>query len=217
MTRGIPLILKMFTFGMYLTNCYVVGCEETKDAIVIDPGFDKDREAKEILSFIEQNGLHVKYIVNTHGHADHTAGNGIIKKATGASILIHEDDAIMLTTVAKTFSRVFGLRVTSPPADRTLRDGDVIQVGRVKLVVLHTPGHSRGGISLLGENFVFSGDTLFAGSIGRTDFPGASFEEIIHSIKTKLVTLPDHFKVYPGHGPVTTIGEEKKHNPFLQM
>jgi hydroxyacylglutathione hydrolase len=211
------MILKRFTFGMYLTNCYVVGCEETKEAIVIDPGFDKDREAKEILNFIEQNGLHVKYIVNTHGHADHTAGNGIIKKATGAPILIHEDDAIMLTPVAKTFSRVFGLRVTSPPADRTLRDGDVIQVGSVKLVVLHTPGHSRGGISLLGENLVFSGDTLFAGSIGRTDFPGASFEEIIQSIKTKLVTLPDHFEVYPGHGPVTTIGSEKKHNPFLQM
>ncbi len=211
------MILKMFTFGMYLTNCYVVGCEETKEAIVIDPGFDRDREAKEVLNFIEQNDLHVKYIVNTHGHADHTAGNGIIKKATGAPILIHEDDAIMLTNAAKTLSRVFGLRVTSPPADRTLQDGNVIQVGRTKLVVLHTPGHSRGGISLLGEDFVFTGDTLFAGSIGRTDFPGASFEEIINSIKTKLVTLPDHFKAYPGHGPPTTIGEEKKHNPFLQM
>lgn len=211
------MILKMFTFGMYLTNCYVVGCEETKEAIVIDPGFDREREAKEVLNFIDQNGLHAKYIVNTHGHADHTAGNGITKKATGALILIHEDDAIMLTSVAKTLSRVFGLRVTSPPADRTLHDGNVIQVGHIKLVVLHTPGHSRGGISLLGENFVFSGDTLFAGSIGRTDFPGASFEEIMQSIKTKLVTLPDHFKVYPGHGPVTTIGEEKKHNPFLQM
>jgi len=211
------MIIKMFTFGMYLTNCYVVGCEETKEAIVIDPGFDRDREAEEVLKFIEQNGLHVKYIINTHGHADHTAGNGIIKKATGALILIHENDAIMLTTVAKTLSRVFGLRVTSPPADRTLHDGNVIEVGRVKLVVLHTPGHSKGGISLLGDKVVFSGDTLFAGSIGRTDLPGASFKEIMQSIKTKLVTLPDSFKVYPGHGPLTTIGEEKKHNPFLQM
>jgi hydroxyacylglutathione hydrolase len=211
------MILKMFTFGMYLTNCYVVGCEETKEAVVIDPGFDRDKEAEEVLRFIEQNGLHVKYIINTHGHSDHIAGNGIIKKATGASILIHEDDAIMLTNVAKTLSRIFGLHVTSPQADKTLHDGNVIQFGRIKLVVLHTPGHSRGGISLLGEDFVFTGDTLFAGSIGRTDFPGASFEEIMQSIKTKLVTLPDHFKVYPGHGPVTTIGEEKKHNPFLQM
>jgi len=211
------MITKMFTFGMYLTNCYVVGCEETKEAIVIDPGFDRDGEAEEVLKFIEQNGLHVKYVINTHGHADHTAGNGIIKKATGAPILIHEDDAIMLGPIAKTFSRVFGLRVTSPTADRTLRDGDVIHVGCIKLVVLHTPGHSKGGISLLGENFVFAGDTLFAGSIGRTDFPGASFEEIMQSIKTKLMTLPDSFKVYPGHGPPTTIGEEKRYNPFLQM
>ena len=211
------MIIKMFTFGMYLTNCYVVGCEETKEAIVIDPGFDRDREAEEVLKFIEQNGLRVKYIINTHGHADHTAGNGIIKKVTGALILIHENDAIMLTTVAKTLSRIFGLRVTSPPADRTLHDGDVIQVGRIKLVVLHTPGHSKGGISLLGDKVVFTGDTLFAGSIGRTDFPGASFEEIMRSIKTKLVTLPDRFKAYPGHGPPTTIGDEKKHNPFLQM
>jgi glyoxylase-like metal-dependent hydrolase (beta-lactamase superfamily II) len=211
------MIIKMFTFGMYFTNCYVVGCEETKEAIVIDPGFDKDREAKEILTFIEQNALHVKCIVNTHGHADHTAGNGIIKKATGALILIHEDDAIMLTTVAKTLSKVFGLHTSSPPADKTLRDGNVIQVGHSKFVVLHTPGHSKGGISLLGESFVFSGDTLFAGSIGRTDFPGASFEEIMQSIKTKLISLPDHFKVYPGHGPTTTINEEKRRNPFLQM
>ena len=192
------MIIKMFTFGMYLTNCYVVGCEETKEAIVIDPGFDRDREAEEVLKFIEQNDLHVKYIINTHGHADHTAGNGIIKKATGALILIHEKDAIL-------------------PADRRLRDGDVIQMGRFKLVVLHTPGHSKGGISLLGDKVVFTGDTLFAGSIGRTDLPGGSFEEIMRSIKTKLVTLPDSFKAYPGHGPPTTIGEEKKHNPFLQM
>ena len=189
------MIIKMFTFGMYLTNCYVVGCEETKEAIVIDPGFDRDREAEEVLRFIEQNGFNVKYIINTHGHADHTAGNGIVKKATGAHILIHENDAIT--------------------ADRTLRDGDVIQVGCVKFVVLHTPGHSKGGISLLGEEVVFTGDTLFAGSIGRTDLPGASFGEIMRSIKTKLVTLPDRFKAYPGHGPPTTIGEEKKHNPFL--
>lgn len=189
------MILKMFTFGMYLTNCYVVGCEETKEAIVIDPGFDRDREAEEVLRFIEQNGFNVKYIINTHGHPDHTAGNGIVKKATGAHILIHENDAIT--------------------ADRTLRDGDVIQVGCVKFVVLHTPGHSKGGISLLGEKVVFTGDTLFAGSIGRTDLPGASFGEIMRSIKTKLVTLPDSFKAYPGHGPPTTIGEEKKHNPFL--
>ena len=211
------MIIKMFTFGMYFTNCYVAGCEETKEAIVIDPGFDRDAEAEKVLGFIKQNDLRVKYIINTHGHSDHTAGNGIMKKATGAPILIHENDAVMLTGVARTMSRIFGLRATSPQADKTLHNGDVIQFGRVKLVVLHTPGHSEGGISLLGEDFVFTGDTLFAGSIGRTDFPGGSFEEIMSSIKTKLATLPDHFKVYPGHGPVSTIGEEKRSNPFLQM
>ena len=211
------MIIKMFTFGMYFTNCYVVGCEETKEAIVIDPGFDRNAEAEKVLRFIDQNNLRVKYIVNTHGHADHTAGNGIMKKATGAPILIHENDAVMLSGVAKAMSRIFGFRGTSSPADKTLREGDIIQFGRIKLVVLHTPGHSEGGISLLGEDFVFTGDTLFAGSIGRTDFPGASFEEIMQSIKTKLMPLPDRFKVYPGHGPPTTIGEEKKYNPFLQM
>jgi glyoxylase-like metal-dependent hydrolase (beta-lactamase superfamily II) len=217
MRRGVLMIIKMFTFGMYLTNCYVVGCEETKEAIVIDPGFDRDVEAEEVIRFIDQNGLRVKYIINTHGHVDHTAGNGIMKKATGAPILIHEDDAVMISGDAKAMSRIFGFHATSPPADKMLHNGDIIQVGCIKLLVLHTPGHSEGGISLLGENFVFTGDTLFAGSIGRTDFPGASFEEIINSIKTKLITVPDHFKIYPGHGPASTIGEEKRYNPFLQM
>jgi glyoxylase-like metal-dependent hydrolase (beta-lactamase superfamily II) len=210
------MIIKMFTFGVYLANCYVVGCEETKEAVIIDPTFDKDVEAKEVLKVIDQLGLRVKYIVNTHGHPDHTAGNRIIKEATGAPILIHENDAPMLTRIAKAMSSLFGFHATTPPADNTLRDGDVIQVGRVKLKVLHTPGHTKGSISLLGDDVVFTGDTLFAGSIGRTDFPGGSFKEIIHSIKTKLLTLPDHVKVYSGHGPASTIGEEKKYNPFLQ-
>lgn len=210
------MIIRMFTFGIYLTNCYIVGCEETKEAVVIDPAFDRDEEAEKFLEFIDKQNLHVRYIVNTHGHPDHIAGNGIIKKATGAPILIHENDALMLANFAKGFSRAFGVHVTTPPADNTLRDGDVIKFGRIKLKVLHTPGHTKGGISLLGDDDVFSGDTLFAGSIGRTDFPGGSFEEIIHSIKTKLLTLPDHVEVYSGHGPPTTIGAEKRYNPFLQ-
>ena len=110
----------------------------------------------------------------------------------------------------------FGLRSTSPPADKMLREGDIVQVGTIKLTVLHTPGHSRGGISLLGEDFVFTGDTLFAGSIGRYDFPDASYEELMRSIRDRLATLPDHMKVYSGHGPPTTIGKEKRYNPFLQ-
>ena len=192
------MIIKRFKVGWLSTNCYVVGCEETKEAAVIDPGMDSEREAEEILNFIKQNGFHIKYIINTHGHPDHIAGNAIIKKATGAPILIHENNA----------ERV--------QADRKLHDGDVLQVGTLKLVVLHTPGHTKDGISLLGDNVVFTGDTLFAGSVGRTDFIGGSYEELMRSIKTKFFCLPDSFKVYPGHESFTTIGEEKKHNPFLR-
>lgn len=210
------MITKMFTAGPLCTNCYVVGCTETKEAIIIDPGFNTNPEAKTVLKEINQRELRVKYIVNTHGHPDHTAGNGVVKKLTGAPVLIHEYDAPMLTDAAKNLSMLFGFRIASlPPADQLLHDGDIIQAGDVALRVLHTPGHSRGSISLLGADAVFTGDTLFAGSIGRYDLPGASFREIMLSIK-KLATLPDHTKVYPGHGPASTIGEEKRQNPFLQ-
>jgi len=192
------MIIKRFTVGWLSTNCYVVGCEETKEAVVIDPGLENERETEEILKFIKQNSFHIKYIINTHGHPDHISGNAVMKEATGAPILIHENDA----------ERV--------QADRKLRDGDVLQVGNFKLVVLHTPGHTKDGISLLGDNVVFTGDTLFAGSVGRTDFLGGSYAELMRSIKTKLLSLPDSFKVYPGHESSTTIGDEKKHNPFLQ-
>ena len=193
------MITKRFTVGWLSTNCYVVGCEETKEAVLIDPGIENKREAEEILNFIKQNSFHIKYIINTHGHPDHIAGNTIMKKATGAPILIHENDAVRVH------------------ADRKLRDGDVLHVGSLKLVVLHTPGHTKGGISLLGDKVVFTGDTLFPSSIGRTDFPGGSYEDLIQSIRTKLLSLPDSFKVYPGHESSTTIGKEKKNNPFLQM
>jgi hydroxyacylglutathione hydrolase len=191
--------IKCFTVGWLSTNCYVVSCEETKEAVVIDPGVENEREAKEILDFIKEKGLRIKFIINTHGHPDHTAGNTIIKDATGAPILIHESDA----------SRVH--------ADRKLHDGDVLHVGCLKLVVLHTPGHTKGGISLLGDNVVFTGDSLFSGAIGRTDFPGGSYQELIQSIRNKLLPLPDTVEVYPGHENPTTIGNEKKYNPFLQM
>jgi glyoxylase-like metal-dependent hydrolase (beta-lactamase superfamily II) len=210
------MILEMLTVGTLYTNCYIVGCPETLESLIVDPGFDRDSEADRILKKVDHHHLKVKYIVNTHGHPDHTAGNGILKEATGAPILIHELDAPKLTDASQNLSRLFGLHVTSPPADQTLRDGDVVQVGEVKLKVLHTPGHSKGSISLLGESVVFTGDTLFAGSIGRYDFPDASFREIMGSIK-RLAMLPDHIKVYSGHGPTSTIGQEKRSNPFLQM
>lgn len=211
-----PMIVKMLTLGTLYTNCYVVGCAETKEALIIDPGFEENEEAERVLREVNQHGLRVKYIVNTHGHPDHIGGNGIIKKATGAPILIHEYDAPMLTGGADNVSGLFGLRATSPPADKMLHEGDIIQAGKITLRILHTPGHSKGSISLLGEDVVFTGDTLFAGSIGRYDLPGASYKEIIRSVK-RLATLPEHVKVYPGHGPTSTIGKEKKSNPFLQM
>ena len=192
------MIVKGFAVGWLSTNCYVIGCEETREAAVIDPGMESEREAEPILDFIMQNSLHIKYIINTHGHHDHVAGNAIMKEATGAPILIHESNSEHVQV------------------DRKLHDGDAIQVGTLKLVVLHTPGHTKDGISLLGDNAVFTGDTLFAGSVGRTDFLGGSYEELMHSLKTKLLPLPDSLKVYPGHGPPTTIGVEKRHNPFLQ-
>ncbi|MFQ5759177.1 MAG: MBL fold metallo-hydrolase [Candidatus Bathyarchaeia archaeon] len=210
------MILEMLTVGTLFTNCYIMGCSETLEGLIIDPGFDRDSEADRVLKVVDQHHLKIKYIVNTHGHPDHTAGNGILKEKTGAPILIHELDAPKLADASKNLSGLFGLRVTSPLADRTLREEDIVQAGKVKLKVLHTPGHSKGSISLLGENVVFTGDTLFAGSIGRYDFPDASYKEIMSSIK-RLAMLPDHVRVYPGHGPTSTIGEEKRNNPFLQI
>jgi glyoxylase-like metal-dependent hydrolase (beta-lactamase superfamily II) len=193
------MIIKRFIVGWLSTNCYLVGCEETGEAVVIDPGMDSKREADQILDYIKQNNLHIKYIINTHGHPDHIAGNTILKKALDAPILIHEKHPAYIK------------------ADKKLQDGDSIQVGTLMLMVLHTPGHTPDGLSFLGDSFVFTGDTLFAGSVGRTDFPGGSFQILIKSIKTKLLPLPDSFKVYCGHGPSTTIGDEKKQNPFLQI
>jgi len=210
------MIIKRFVVGDLETNCYLVSCTKTKEALIIDPGFNRKTEADAILKEIDRQGLHVKFVVNTHGHHDHISGNGAIKEATGALILIHELDAPMLEVSAKNLSQMFGFNVISPPADRTLRDGDIVQAGAVELRVLHTPGHSRGSICLLGDNVVFTGDTLFAGSIGRTDFPGSSYKDIMHSLKSKLMTLPNSVKVYPGCGPTSTMGEEKRGNPFLQ-
>lgn len=195
------MVVKMFTVGMLWTNCFVVGDLETEEAMIIDPGFDRGVEAEKVLKEIERNGFKVRFIVNTHGHPDHTAGNGIAKEATKASIAIHEYDAPLLT---------------NPPPDKILHEGDLLDLGKIKLRVLHTPGHSRGSIILLGNDIVFSGDTLFAGSIGRYDLPDGSLEEIMHSIKNKLLILPNHMKIYPGHGPASTIGKERRTNPFLR-
>ncbi len=195
------------------TNCYIVFCEETKEAAVIDPGGNEG----EILGIIAREKLKVPYIINTHGHADHIEANSKIKNATGAAILIHQNDAQMLVDARGNLSAFFGNGVVTDPADRILSDGDTIDIGSsIHFKVLHTPGHTPGGISLLSGNVLFSGDTLFAESVGRTDFPGGSYQQLLKSIKEKLMVLDDDVQVLPGHGPGTTIGWERKMNPFIQ-
>lgn len=211
------MIIKQFTVGILDTNCYVVSCPKTKNTLVIDPGFDKETEAEKIIEEINRNKLHVKYIINTHGHPDHTSGNSTMKEATGAPILIHEDDAALLGEHA--MFAAWGVTTDSPAADQLLHDGDIIQTGEISLKVLHTPGHSPGSMCLLSEDddVIFTGDTLFAGSIGRTDLPASSTEAMARSLKNKLMPLPDRLKIYSGHGPTSTMGTEKRSNPFLQF
>jgi glyoxylase-like metal-dependent hydrolase (beta-lactamase superfamily II) len=208
------LKVKMFEVGMLATNGFVASCTETQEAVVIDPGFGSQQEADETISFINKNRLKVKYIVNTHGHPDHTCGNQFVKDRFNVPICVHEADAYMLGESGKAVARYFGFDCVSPPADVLLRDGSAVNFGGVSLKVLQSPGHSAGSILLLGEKEVFTGDTLFAGSIGRTDFPGSSEREMRLSLK-KVLRLPDFLVVYAGHGPVTTVGEEKRVNPFL--
>lgn len=207
------MIVKSLAVGPIMANCFIVGCEETLEAAVIDPGDDADR----ILSALAQFRLKVKYIINTHGHFDHVSANKQIKEATGAPILIHSLDSAMLGQLAANAAG-FGLSAqNSPPPDRLVDDGDEIIFGSITLRVLHTPGHSLGGISLSTEGYVFVGDTLFNGSIGRTDFPGGDYGTLINSIQKKLFVLGDDVRVMCGHGPETLIGTEKRHNPFARL
>jgi hydroxyacylglutathione hydrolase len=205
------MILIRLVVGPLQVNSFILADDKTREAIVIDPGDD----APDILKIIKEKGLTVRYIVNTHAHFDHVGANKAIREATGAELLLHEADAPVLATVSHQ-SRSFGMDpVSSPAADRLLKHGDIITAGEVSLKVLHTPGHTPGGISLLEQGMVFTGDALFAGSIGRTDFPGGDLMTLLRSIKTHLMTLPDDTKVFSGHGPASTIGDERRENPFL--
>jgi glyoxylase-like metal-dependent hydrolase (beta-lactamase superfamily II) len=198
--------------GSLGTNCYIVYCENTKKAVIIDPGGD----AAKILAAVSREGLSVEAIINTHGHADHVLANVKVQEATGAPLWIHSADADMLGSGSRNLSAFLGGATSCGKADRLLSDGEVLPVGDFSLTVLHTPGHTPGGISLLTGKTVFVGDTLFAESIGRTDFPGGSYSQLINSIKAKLMVLDDEVKAYPGHGPATTIGWERRQNPFIQ-
>jgi glyoxylase-like metal-dependent hydrolase (beta-lactamase superfamily II) len=207
------MIIKKLAVGPIMANCFIVGCKETHEAAVIDPGDEADR----ILLALAQAKLTVKQIINTHGHFDHVGANKRMKSATGAPILIHALDAPMLSLLSRS-AVAWGMSAEdSPSPDRTIDEGDVIRFGSIRLQVMHTPGHTPGGVSLIADGYVFVGDTLFAGSVGRTDFPGGDFDTLKSSIQKKLFTLGDEVKVFTGHGPETTIGEEKRHNPFVGL
>jgi hydroxyacylglutathione hydrolase len=205
------LIIECLPVGPIMANCYILGCKETHEASVIDPG----DEAERILLKLAGLKLKVKYIINTHGHFDHVGANKKMKEATGADILIHALDAPMLGSLAQAAAS-FGLKSeNSPPPDKTVDDGDIITFGKISLKVIHTPGHSPGGISLYTNGCLFVGDTLFQGSIGRTDLPGGNFNTLKSSIHNKLFPLDDNIRVLTGHGPETSIGKEKRYNPFV--
>ena len=206
------MILEKLEVGLFASNCYIVGAESNREGIIIDPG----AEANKILKKVEELKLEIKLIVLTHAHRDHFGALKEVKEATDAEVAIHVDDARSLQAMPPS-GREFHLPLqVLPPPDRLLKDGDSIDISDLHFLVLHTPGHTPGGICLLGEGVVFTGDTLFNSSIGRFDMPGGSGRQLMDGIHTKLMVLPDSTIVYPGHGPETTISTERQWNPFLR-
>nr|WP_320048219.1 MBL fold metallo-hydrolase [uncultured Desulfuromonas sp.] len=205
------MLVEALAVGPLQVNCYLVACSRTKHALVVDPGDEGDR----ILETIHKLGLDVKMVINTHGHFDHVGANHQILEATGVELCMHRNDLPLLKVAAKQ-AQSYGLpALQSPDPKRFLENGDLIEVGDLSFEVIHTPGHSPGGICLYGEGHLFSGDTLFAGSIGRTDLPGGDMQQLLGHIRNQLMVLPDATVVHPGHGPDSTIGREKTTNPFL--
>lgn len=199
------------SMGSMGANCYVLGCEETKQGVVVDPG----DEGMRIYRWVTEMGIEITRILLTHGHLDHIGAVDELRERFGCPVLIHSRDAEMLTDARKNLSAYFGPGLSFKAADGFLQDGQILTVGNKSLKVLHTPGHSPGSVCFLTDEGVISGDTLFAGSIGRTDFPGGSLDELLRGVETKLLTLPDDTPVYPGHGESTSIGRERVENPFL--
>jgi glyoxylase-like metal-dependent hydrolase (beta-lactamase superfamily II) len=206
------LQVEQVVVGPLESNCYIAWDDATNEGVIIDPGEDADR----ILNKVKELQVKIKHILATHGHFDHVAAVAPLKRALHAEFLAHEDDLFFIED-GKEAARRWGFSIEQPPKpDKFLKNGDIITVGHHQLQVLHTPGHSPGGVIFLHDRIVFGGDNLFLGSIGRTDFRQGSFEDLSKSIKTQLYTLPDDTIVYTGHGPHTTIGHEKQYNPFVR-
>jgi hydroxyacylglutathione hydrolase len=207
------MLFETIVVGPLGVNCFILGDKQSKEAVVVDPGADCEM----ILAALARFGLQVKYIINTHGHFDHVGCNRKVQEQTGAELLIHEADALLLSQASRSAQK-YGLSVDdSPAASRYLTDGMRLEFGKRCIEVLHTPGHTQGGCCLLlvNEQVVITGDTLFADSVGRTDLPGGSHEQLVASIKSKLMPLTDETVVWPGHGPSSTIGRERRMNPYI--
>ncbi|RLC62233.1 MAG: MBL fold metallo-hydrolase [Chloroflexi bacterium] len=206
------MIIHTVLVGITQTNCYIVGCPETLEGVVIDPGGHAER----ILKALERSGLKIRYVLNTHCHFDHIGANAEIVAATGAPLAIHPAELPLLQ--AQGGAAMFGVTVQeSPMPDVELEPGQVLEVGELRLQVFHTPGHSPGGLTfyLEEEGAAFDGDVLFASGVGRTDLPGGDWDTLVRSIREVLFAMPDETVIYPGHGPQTTVGREKRSNPWV--
>jgi glyoxylase-like metal-dependent hydrolase (beta-lactamase superfamily II) len=206
------LIVRGIVVGVFAENCWIIGNRRTREAVCIDPGDQPD----EILALARDMGVEIKVIANSHAHIDHILGVRGVQVATGARFLLHPQDLEIAKSAAQTAARLMGQPVDPPPdPDGLLADGDEIDVAGVKLQVIHTPGHTQGSVSLYTEGMLFSGDTLFRGSIGRTDLPGGNYEQEMASIIDRLLSLPDDTVVLPGHMQETRIDIERQTNPFV--
>lgn len=205
--------VKKVVVGIFEVNCYILWDEKDKEAIVVDPG----EEGERIIEVIRKDSLKIRSIVNTHTHIDHIGANDFLREKTEAPLLAHSADVFLLQNAELNLSALTGKDKSFGLPDRLLEEGDEIRVGGFSIRILHTAGHTPGSICLYGDNKLFSGDTLFAGGIGRTDLAGGNLRELQKSIKDKILTLPDEVVVYPGHGPSTTVGKERNCNLFISQ